>query len=115
MIATTRRRSAASSPAFDHLGKPHGILSPRVRAVGPEHFGIVAVDCAKASSKWMLTDFYGKILIAPTVLDHRRDAFDHALAQISQVTARSRSRRGLGADQGVSQAGWYLAVFPLRE
>ena len=87
MIATTRRRSAASSPAFDHLGKPHGILSPRVRAVGPEHFGIVAVDCAKASSKWMLTDFYGKILIAPTVLDHRRDAFDHALAQISQVTA----------------------------
>ncbi len=51
MIATTRRRSAASSPAFDHLGKPHGILSPRVRAVGPEHFGIVAVDCAKASSK----------------------------------------------------------------
>ena len=35
----------------------------------------------------MLTDFYGKVLIAPTVLDHRRDAFDHALAQISQVTA----------------------------
>jgi len=87
MIATTRRRSAASSPAFDHLGKPHGILSPRVRAVGPEHFGIVAVDCAKASSKWMLVDFYGKVLIAPTVLDHRRDAFDHAFAQISQVMA----------------------------
>ena len=35
----------------------------------------------------MLTDFYGKVLIAPTVVDHRRDAFDHALAQISQVTA----------------------------
>ena len=87
MIATSRRRSAASSPAFDHLGKPNGILSPRVRAVGPEHFGIVAVDCAKASSKWLLADFYGKVLIPPTVLDHRRDAFDHAIAQISQVTA----------------------------
>jgi hypothetical protein len=87
MPATIRRRSAVGSPSFDYLGKPSGILSPRVLAVGPEHFGIVAVDCAKASSKWMLTDFYGKVLIAPTVVDHRRDALDHAIAQISQVTA----------------------------
>jgi len=36
---------------------------------------------------WMLVDFYGKVLIAPTVLDHRRDAFDHAIAQIRQATA----------------------------
>ena len=87
MSATKHRRAAPGSPSFDHLGKPSGILSPRVRAVGPEHFGIVAVDCAKVSSKWMFADFYGKVLIAPTVVDHRRDAFNHAIAQIRQAMA----------------------------
>jgi transposase len=87
MIASTRRRCRTSSRASDYLGKAHGILSPRVRTVGPEHFGIVAVDCAKASSKWMLADFYGKILIAPTILDHRRDAFDGAIAQVRRAMA----------------------------
>jgi transposase len=87
MRATTRRRAAPHSTNSDHLGKPSGILGPRVRAVGPEHFGIVAVDCAKASSKWMLTDFYGKVLIAPTALDHRRDALDRAIAQTRQAMA----------------------------
>src|SRR5438132_11530609 len=57
-----RRRSARQVPVT-HLGKPHGLLAPRVQAVGPEHFGIVAVDPAKARSYWMLADFYGRILI----------------------------------------------------
>jgi len=43
--------------------KPHGVIRPRVQRVGPEHFGIVSVDCAKARFKWMLCDFYGKVLI----------------------------------------------------
>jgi hypothetical protein len=43
--------------------KPHGVIQPRVQRVGPEHFGIVSVDCAKARFKWMLCDFYGKVLI----------------------------------------------------
>ena len=29
------------------LQKPGGVLSPRVQAVGPEHFGIVSIDCGK--------------------------------------------------------------------
>src|SRR5690348_2967182 len=57
-----RRRSARLVPVT-HLGKPQGLLAPRVQAVGPEHFGIVAVDPAKARSYWMLADFYGRILI----------------------------------------------------
>jgi transposase len=85
MSAATRRHSAPSSSSSEHLGQPRGILSPRVRAAGPEHFGVVSIDCAKASSKWMLNDFYGRVLIAPAVLDHRRDAFDHATAQIRQA------------------------------
>jgi hypothetical protein len=39
------------------LGKPGGVIQPRVEAVGPRHFGIAAVDCGKARSKWMLCDF----------------------------------------------------------
>lgn len=53
------------------LGKPTGIIQPRVQQVGPEHFGVISVDCAKDRSKWMICDFYGKVLIAPTVVEHR--------------------------------------------
>lgn len=62
--------------------KPHGIIQPRVQRVGPEHFGIVSVDCAKARFKWMLCDFYGKILIPPTTVEHNRPELDFALAQL---------------------------------
>ena len=87
MTIRAAQRKSSRPRGLEHLGKPHGVLSPRVRAVGPEHFGVVCVDCAKARSKWMLTDFYGRVLIAPEFLDHRRDAFDHALAQIGQAVA----------------------------
>ena len=30
--------------------KPSGQLATRVQAVGPEHFGIVSIDCGKTSS-----------------------------------------------------------------
>jgi hypothetical protein len=33
------------------VAKPSGSIHPRVQQVGPERFGIVAVDCAKARSK----------------------------------------------------------------
>jgi hypothetical protein len=35
----------------DVLQKPRGVIHPRVQQVGPEHFGIVSIDCAKARSK----------------------------------------------------------------
>ena len=57
------RKSRTISPAV--LGKPKGVIQARVQKVGPERFGIVAVDCAKARSKWMLCDFYGKVLLLP--------------------------------------------------
>jgi transposase len=64
------------------VSKPSGSIHPRVQAVGPEHFGIVAVDCAKARSKWMLADFYGNILIEPTPVEHTRPALDELVARI---------------------------------
>jgi transposase len=69
------------------VAKPSGSIHPRVQKAGPEHFGIVAVDCAKARSKWMLTDFYGKILIAPTPVEHTRLGLDNFAAAIRRAMA----------------------------
>ena len=67
------------------LGKPNGVIQPRVQAVGPERFGIVAVDCAKAQSKWMLCDFYGNVLIPPTSVEHQRTALQVATLQLQEA------------------------------
>src|ERR1700691_5191485 len=83
MAATvTRKRGRNRRP--DVLQKPRGIIHPRVQEVGPEHFGIVAVDCAKARSKWMLSDFYGNVLVPPTVVEHNRAGFDPAVAVLKE-------------------------------
>jgi hypothetical protein len=49
----TRKRPSTRRPA-ESVGKPRGLLHPRVEQVGPEHFGIVCFDCAKARSKFLL-------------------------------------------------------------
>ena len=36
----SRKRSSRNS-STPQLGKPQGVLNPRVQQVGPEHFGIV--------------------------------------------------------------------------
>jgi transposase len=65
--------------------KPDGVIQTRVQRVGPEHFGIVTVDCAKARFKWMLCDFYGQVLIPPTTVEHNRPELDFALTQLQNA------------------------------
>jgi transposase len=65
---TKKRKSTGSKKRF--IGKPSGQIQERVQAVGPEHFGIVSVDCAKRRSKWMLCNFYGKVIVEPTTVEH---------------------------------------------
>ncbi|HZZ71754.1 MAG TPA: transposase [Pirellulales bacterium] len=72
-----------------HLAKPTGVISPRVQAVGPERFGIVAVDCAKARSKWMLCDFYGRVLVPPTIVEHTQPGLRTAV-ELVRLTAREQ-------------------------
>lgn len=84
-----------------HVHKPQGVLHPRVQKVGPERFGIVCVDCAKSRSKWMLADFYGKILASPETVEHnaqqlqamvgsvRREMTVHHLADCIVVVERT--------------------------
>jgi transposase len=86
MRTSTRNRSRRAAPAV-HLGKPRGLLAPRVQAVGPEHFGIVAVDPAKARSYWLLADFYGRVLIPVSAVEHSRSGFDAAIAALRRAIA----------------------------
>lgn len=70
------------------LHKPRGVVHPRVVAVGPEHFAFVCVDCAKARSRIMLADFYGRVLLEPTTVEHNRSAFESAVTSVRAVMAR---------------------------
>jgi transposase len=102
----TRRRPSRRRPTFT-VGKPRGVLHPRVQQVGPEHFGIVCFDCGKAHSKFMLADFYGRVLIPPTKVDHDRPSLDAAIALVRQAFATHQLRDGLVA---IERTGRYHKV-----
>ncbi len=87
-MATKRKNRRSGIRTSDRLGKPQGIIQPRVEAVGPQHFGIAAVDCSKARSKWMLCDFYGRILIPPTIVEHGRAQLQLATVQLREACQR---------------------------
>jgi hypothetical protein len=86
-MATKSKRLRRKSHRPFALPKPKGNLHPRVQEAGPEHFGIVSVDCAKHRSKWMLTDFYGQVVIPPTQVSHTKDGFHQALGQLRAAVA----------------------------
>ena len=88
MVTATRSRNARSRDTL-HLHKPAGVISARVQAVGPERFGIVSVDCAKARSKWMLGDFYGRVLVPPTVVEHTRPGLQQAI-ELVRLSAKEQ-------------------------
>jgi transposase len=97
MATTRQRRRPASRRPAPQLGKPRGVIHPRVQQVGPEHFGIVCFDCAKVRSKFLLADFYGRILIPPTTVAHNRPDLDAAVAQIRSAFDQHQLADGLVA------------------
>lgn len=81
-MAGKRRNRQFGKSRQRYLGKPGGVIQDRVQQARPERFGILAVDCAKMRSKWMLCNFYGKVLVEPTPVEHNSgcllDATEHA-------------------------------------
>jgi transposase len=67
------------------IHKPHGQLTQRVQGVGPEHFGVLCFDCAKARSKFMLANFYGTVLLEPQKVEHTRGQLRASLDQVRQA------------------------------
>jgi transposase len=84
-----KRKFAGSKKRF--IGKPTGQIQERVQAVGPEHFGIVSVDCAKRRSKWMLCNFYGKVVVEPATVEHTAGG----LRAMTQLVAEACGVEGL--------------------
>lgn len=84
MVTKTRKRKFAGSKTR-FVGKPTGQIQERVQAVGPDRFGIVAVDCAKRRSKWMLCNFYGKVLVEPTGVEHTAGGLRAMTQQVAEV------------------------------
>ena len=84
-MSTVSRSSQRRPRKRAFLQKPRGQFTNRVDAVGPKHFGIVSVDCAKLRSKFMLADFYGTILIDPTPLEHTRAGLQTVMELIRQA------------------------------
>lgn len=82
---STRSRSVKRRRSQRQIPLPGGSLDPRVQAVGPERFGVVAVDCAKQRSRWMLRDFYGNVRLAPATVEHTRPGFRQAIDALRQA------------------------------
>jgi transposase len=87
MAAKSKPKRARKSRSHA-VHKPRGIVHPRVQAVGPEHFAFICVDCAKSRSKMMVANFYGRVLIEPTLIDHDRSGFEKALKQVHDTLTR---------------------------
>src|SRR5262249_37575048 len=87
MQPSTRTRRRRRPDRGERLGNPPGPLAPRAQAVGPEPFGVVAIDPAKARSSWLLADFYGRVLVPLTAVEHTRSGFDAAIDHLKRAVA----------------------------
>lgn len=91
-------RSSRSRLSRDFLVcKPLGQFTHRVQAVGPDHFGVLCLDCAKLRSKFLLCNFFGNVLIEPTLLPHTRSDFDAAITRIRSTMAQHAIRDSIVA------------------
>ncbi|MEA1952498.1 MAG: transposase [Planctomycetota bacterium] len=79
------RKTGTKGPA--RLGKPRGIIQQRVQEANPHRFAVVSIDCGKASSKWMMCDFYARVLVPPREVEHAR-----AQMQLATVQAKEACR-----------------------
>jgi transposase len=84
-MATRTKNRRTSGSKKRSIGKPGGRINDRVKQAGPEHFGIVSVDCAKRRSKWMLSNFYGKVIVEPTTVEHTTGALRAMTQHVAAV------------------------------
>ena len=109
-MATTRRSGKTGTrrrKARQFIQKPSGAFHLRVQKVGPEHFALVSVDCAKARSKFMVADFYGNVLVPPTTLEHNRPELDAAIEQVRAAFVKHSIQDGLVA---IERTGRYHQI-----
>ena len=82
------RNSKKKSSKRRYIGKPTGVIQERVQAATPQRFGIVSVDCAKRRSRWLLCDYFGRVIIEPTTVEHNTGCL-RAMTQQVQVACEA--------------------------
>lgn len=102
--AKSTRKGKKKSFNRRYIGKPNGVIQERVEKAGPARFGVVSVDCAKRRSKWMLCDFFGRVIIEPTEVEHHRGAFE---AMIQRVSGASEAEGIVDSIVAVEMTGVY--------
>ncbi len=114
---TKRKRSRSQKFKKAVLGRPQGVIQARVQAVGTEKFGVVAIDCAKARSTWMLVDFYGNVLCPPADVEHNRSAFQMAVLTLKQAVEKHDLKDVIVAVEmtGTYHKGQIDGVLPMSE
>ncbi len=100
---STRKAKKASSNRR-YIGKPNGVIQARVRDVGPERFAVISVDCAKRRSKWMLCDYFGRVIIEPTNVEHNSGAFK---AMVNSAMAACQAEGIVDSIAAVEMTGVY--------
>src|SRR5262249_19720578 len=91
-MARRSRPKVRPTKTLQSIHTPRGVISPRVQKARPERFGIVSVDCAKARSKWMFTDFFGRVLLPPTEIEHTQPCFSSMIKSLRTALAQAEIR-----------------------
>ena len=84
-MATKRNSRKTDTKGPARLGKPRGIIQQRVQEVGPQRFAIVSIDCGKPASKWMMCDFYARVLLPPQEVEHGQAQMQLATVQVKEA------------------------------
>jgi len=100
----SNRSSRKNSPKRRYVGKPTGIIQDRVQKVSPARFGVVSIDCAKRRSKWMLCDYFGRVIIEPKKVEHHRGSLE---AMVEQVNAACEAEGIVDSIVAVEMTGVY--------
>lgn len=102
------------------LQKPNGVIAPRVKAAGAEHFGIVCIDPAKMRSEMMMADYMGNLLVQPMTVEHHPVAMESAVQLIKQRVEEHQIRdlivtiERTGSYHRVTQKAFARAGFEVR-
>jgi transposase len=84
-MATRRKYRKNRKIDPERIGNPRGIIQTRVEKVTPQRFGVVAIDCAKVRSKYMLLDFFGRVILPPTEVEHGQAQMKLATVQVREA------------------------------
>ncbi len=77
-----------SEPATLRTGSQLGQYAQRIHAVGPAHFGIVTIDCAKHRSILRMRSALGQELLPPSVFTHTHSALKQVLDNVIRVRSQ---------------------------